>query len=1267
MAQRLQHKRSSIQGRRPADQYLEPGELALNTNQNDPGLFFETNTGDIAKAGPTAIGLTPPESEVGYGPGEAWYDTGNGTQNIWVPALNRWVPMLSPLFGGARTAIFVGSEFPEASDDLSNDGVARPFASLNRAMLEVARRSVLAGRDDEVFNARFTVILLPGRNVVYNEPGISLSTFESSVQAFVRDQQLTQETLRLFNSSTGGLLVPRGTSIVGLDLRKTVLVPTYYPKWSRDTYTSEPTLIAPRTSMMKWTGNCLYTSLTFKDKIADHSVVNILGDSDQPAVLHTLRPHSFRSLVTADDNDTEIVSGDLISMTYPEGVSRDYDGVPTLPEEDFYAEPLDPFSFRLRKFSTGEIVLRNELPKVGVPGASPASYLNFTYSNSTHHRLSVIGFSTSQELNEYYSKVQRAFASLNFSGTSNNAEVASGETIIVSQTPDLPNVAIDSVKNGSPYLYNISIRSDWGLSGLAVDGSLVNGFKSALCCNFTSVSLQSDANVYEVYEDGEWISLKQSYVNAQNVGSVDPIGLSDVTNEEAITFLLTNIKLENIRYFYRTAEDIPGENGKSSGLPDDRSDTRHFVVKASNGGYGQTVASFAIGVAINYWATSGASISVTNANSNFGGIALRAEGFAGIGTAGGAEEPDTGFTVQGIRRPSAITRQMVLDPDNIKRFYVNSRVVSVTPTSITFAEPINTTALQPFTLRYGTRIWAEDFNTGSEYSAQLVSGGTVISGDGLTIYVINGTNGFVNPGTPSIPAVPASLAITALDDTSLTGGSGYLDGAYTGVPLTGGTGTGATANINITAGAVDSVVLVSGGSGYTVGDTLSATDLDLGGNGGSGFDIDVLTVDTTVTPAVPGTPAGGLISEQLSLPYIRRFQDPRPIVDRTYSLWVRNTSQSHRAPEVGAVLRFAEKPASGVSNLLVPGRQLDPGQKGGWGHLFQVIDVRTKEEGDDPNLPEPLITPTVGTSDYYVAIAPVDQFRPWVPAGNNGFSEETAQYPAGFYASYSDRVFYAQSNDLVTDSASKPVPVNTESVWSQAKVYEYCQPISSTWLFASGYDAAGDPFTPSYSGENQTFCYPRGLQFDKTNLGLQFAIDSDSGAADLGITSGGLVPAASSDPWWSPTKMAMTRFLALLGYTYPQIGAVLQPQLWSSRNLPVSSLPAVSGGGYALSTGTWPIEFNRPSTIRCGNHTWEWCGYLNYAKGLPKYQQSQLSLRQRFDFISNEIWGGVVYANGNAERGEFVLTGKTVAGGTGVTILTTDDPSPQFNTQDVLG
>jgi len=387
----------------------------------------------------------------------------------------------SPLFGGADTAIFVGSEFPEASDDLSNDGIARPFATLNRAMIEVARRSILAGRNDEVFNARFTIVLLPGQNIICNDPGVNLGEFEQQVAGFTDDQAITQSLIRLFNSEAGGLPVPRGTSIIALDLRKTVIRPTYYPFWSRTLYEQDPGLVDSRTAILRWTGNSYFTSFTFKDKISRVSVSGITAaDGDDPAILTSLRPHGFRTLVTTDASSDEIAAADRVTLSYPAGVPQLYDNVPTISAGDYYVEPLTTYTFRLRDISTGEVILRRQLPEIGVPGSSPPDFLTLTYPLTSHHRLTCIDFATELDLNVFYSKVQRAFSLQDFAGTVNNAEVAQGEVTIVAPQPAVPDISVDTVANGSPYIFNCSVRSDYGLCGALVDGSKVKGFKSAL-------------------------------------------------------------------------------------------------------------------------------------------------------------------------------------------------------------------------------------------------------------------------------------------------------------------------------------------------------------------------------------------------------------------------------------------------------------------------------------------------------------------------------------------------------------------------------------------------------------------------------------------------------------------------------------------------------------------------------------------------------------------------------------------------------------------
>lgn len=90
---------------------------------------------------------------------------------------------------------------------------------------------------------------------------------------------------------------------------------------------------------------------------------------------------------------------------------------------------------------------------------------------------------------------------------------------------------------------------------------------------------------------------------------------------------------------------------------------------------------------------------------------------------------------------------------------------------------------------------------------------------------------------------PTSIVQSAIASFgAITVGSGYTNGTYFNVPLTGGSGSGATARIVVSGGQVASVTLQNPGVFYAVGNTLSAASANIGGTG-SNFSVPVATVD----------------------------------------------------------------------------------------------------------------------------------------------------------------------------------------------------------------------------------------------------------------------------------------------------------------------------------------------------------------------------------------------------------------------------------------
>jgi hypothetical protein len=91
---------------------------------------------------------------------------------------------------------------------------------------------------------------------------------------------------------------------------------------------------------------------------------------------------------------------------------------------------------------------------------------------------------------------------------------------------------------------------------------------------------------------------------------------------------------------------------------------------------------------------------------------------------------------------------------------------------------------------------------------------------------------------------PVSIVQSAINTGTVTPGSGYANSMYSNVPLTGGTGSGAVANITVSASVVTAVSIKNAGNFYAVGDVLTASTANLGGIG-SGFQYTVTAVDNS--------------------------------------------------------------------------------------------------------------------------------------------------------------------------------------------------------------------------------------------------------------------------------------------------------------------------------------------------------------------------------------------------------------------------------------
>ena len=469
--------------------------------------------------------------------------------------------------------IYVNPDDFDASDAYDNRGnsALRPFKTLQRAFLEVARFSYRVGLSNDEFDA-FSIYLYPSEYVIDNRPGVSdfgdITPFDENTNF---DLTSSNNILYKFNSVNGGVICPRGVSVVGSDLRRTKIIPKYVPYPTTQaslgiTAANEP----GTTAIFRVTGGTYFWQFSFFD-----------GDNNgvyyRPELSDTIAPNFSHHKITCFEYATTTAL-DL----YYQKISKAYATIPdtsgTIAQAQLQARVeenriVGPISDEFRVSQ----IIRNGQTATAFTVDIQDNPVNHGFSVGVAVNISGVTGPTEADSNLY----NGSFLVTSAQGNQFTYQMSSEPTGNAIGSNILVKVEIDTVDSASPYAFNLSLRSVWGIQGMHADGSKATGFKSMVVAQFTGISLQKDDRAFVKYNPS-------------------------TGNYEA---------------------QAAGSGAHIDGLAKYRKGWRHCHIKASNDSFIQVVSVFAVGFGDHFFSDSGGDLSITNSNSNFGNTSLRSKGF----------------------------------------------------------------------------------------------------------------------------------------------------------------------------------------------------------------------------------------------------------------------------------------------------------------------------------------------------------------------------------------------------------------------------------------------------------------------------------------------------------------------------------------------------------------------------------------------------------------------------------------------------------------
>ena len=410
----------------------------------------------------------------------------------------------------------------------------------------------------------------------------------------ILDLSNPDNALYKFNSSTGGAIVPRGCSLVGYDLRRTIVRPLYVPDPADGTQ--------ERTSIFNLTGGCYLWQFTIKDgDISENSPLYDTTDrvgkvyyqkgNSTSLTVPEYSHHKITIMTYADDKDLE---------QYYEKVGRSFSLYqPTIDDGDLEALVQE-------NRIVGPLSDTRNITNIRLEDNADPTKTTIVVTTKIAHGyfkeqfVAIIDTGLSDLLNGTFKVTElddddpRVFkyevdTTELVLGLDINAQGYDFTTVPALNLSARVQAEIDSVESASPYVFNCSIRSTWGQCGMWADGSKATGFKSMVVAQYTGVSLQRDDRAYIRYDE---------FTNTWNQASI----------QDAFATVP-----------YHTKGDAYWKD-----------DWRNFHIRASDDAFIQCVSVFAVGFFDHFLMESGGDMSITNSNSNFGNTSLHAIGFKGF-------------------------------------------------------------------------------------------------------------------------------------------------------------------------------------------------------------------------------------------------------------------------------------------------------------------------------------------------------------------------------------------------------------------------------------------------------------------------------------------------------------------------------------------------------------------------------------------------------------------------------------------------------------